>query len=181
VPTKKSRDCLQCSCFPTANLATNSQKLHRNEKVLLAALIYVDLNPVRADIAKGISTSKHTSVKARYKDVRTDPNQANKPLLPLIGTKSFNLPNITVGDHLELVDFTGRQMAPNKRGRIQETEPSALTKLGLTKDHWTAKGKGFGSGYWKGVDTLEDLRELAKELGQRTLYGTGLAKFLTMS
>jgi hypothetical protein len=25
---------------------------------------------------------------------------------------------------------------------------------------------------------LEDLRELAKGLGQRTLYGTGLAKYL---
>jgi REP element-mobilizing transposase RayT len=92
----------------------------RNEKALLAAMTYVDLNPVRADIAKGVSTSKHTSVKARYKDVRKDPNQANKPLLPLIGTKSFNFPNITVGDYLELVDFTGRQMAPNKRGRIRE-------------------------------------------------------------
>jgi hypothetical protein len=93
--------------------------------------------------------------------------------------KSFNFPNITVGDYLELVDFTGRQMAPNKRGRIKETEPTALTKLGLSKDHWTAKVKGFGSGYWKVIGTLEDLRELAKELGQRTLYGTGLAKVLT--
>jgi REP element-mobilizing transposase RayT len=151
----------------------------RNEKALLAAMTYVDLNPVRADTAKGISTSKYTSVKARYQHVRKDPNQANKPLLPLTGTKSFNFPNITIGDYLELVDFTGRQVAANKRGRIKETEPKALAKLGLSTDHWTAKVKGFGSGYWRVVGTLEDMREYAKALGLRTLYGTGLAKYLT--
>jgi hypothetical protein len=101
-------------------------------------------------------------------------------LLPLIGTKSFNFPNITVGDFLELVDFTGRQIAPKKRGRIHETEPTALTKLGLSKDHWTTKVKGIGSGYWRVVGTLEDLRELAKEVGQRAFYGVGLAKILKM-
>jgi hypothetical protein len=61
----------------------------------------------------------------------------NKLLLPLIGTKSLNFPNLTIGDYLELVDFTGRQMSPGKRGRIKEAEPTALTKLGLSKDRWT--------------------------------------------
>jgi REP element-mobilizing transposase RayT len=152
----------------------------RNEKALLAAMTYVDLNPVRADIAKGISTSKHTSARKRYRAVRKDPNLTNQALLPLIGAKSFNFPNITVGDYLELVDFTGRQSSSGKRGRISENEPAALTKLGLSKDHWTMKVKGIGSGYWRVVDTLEDLRELAKEVGQRAFFGVGLAKILKM-
>jgi REP element-mobilizing transposase RayT len=150
----------------------------RNEQALLAAMTYVDLNPVRAGMASGISTSQHTSVEARYRQVWKDPNQAKQALLPLIGAKSFNFPNITVGDYLELVDFTGRQIAPGKRGRIEPSEPAALTKLGLSRDHWTTKVKGIGSGYWRVVGALEDLRELAKELGLRTLYGTGIARVL---
>jgi REP element-mobilizing transposase RayT len=150
----------------------------RNEQALLAAMTYVDLNPVRASIATDISTSEHTSVRTRYQQVRKDPNQANEPLLPLIGTKSFNFPNITVGDYLELVDFTGRQMAPEKPGKIAASEPAALTKLGLSKDHWTTKVKGIGSGYWRVVGALQDLQELAKELGLRTLYGIGIARVL---
>jgi hypothetical protein len=117
-------------------------------------------------------------VRTRYQQVRKDPNQANEPLLPLIGTKSFNFPNITVGDYLELVDFTGRQIAPEKPGKIAASEPAALTKLGLSKDHWTTKVKGIGSGYWRVVGALQDLQELAKELGLRTLYGIGIARVL---
>jgi len=41
-----------------------------SEKSILAAMTYVDLNPVRADIAKGVSTSSYTSVKMRHDQIR---------------------------------------------------------------------------------------------------------------
>jgi hypothetical protein len=38
---------------------------------------------------------------------------------------------------------------PGKRGKIEASEPKALTKLGLDKNHWTTRVKGIGSGYWR--------------------------------
>ena len=149
-----------------------------SEKSILAAMAYVDLNPVRAKIASGISTSRYTSVKLRNQQLRKNPERANQPLMPLIGARSFNLPSISVADYIELVDFTGRELHPGKRGKIAATEPKALTKLGLDKNHWTTRVKGIGSGYWRVVGELEELIDKAKEISQRTLFGIGFARIL---
>ena len=95
---------------------------------------------------------------------------ANQPLLAMVGANSFNTPQLTNADYLELVDFIGRVISPGKRGRIRETEPKALTKLGLDPRHWSAKVKGIGSGYWRVVAEVEDLIDLATQLKQRTLF-----------
>ena len=62
--------------------------------------------------------------------------------MPLVGVRSFNLPNISAADYIELVDFTGRELQPGKRGNIEASEPKALTRLGLDKNHWTTRVKG---------------------------------------
>ena len=79
-----------------------------SEKSILAAMTYVDLNPVRAKIASNITTSRYTSIKLRNQQLRKNPERANQPLIPLIGARSFNLPGISLADYVELVDFTGR-------------------------------------------------------------------------
>ncbi len=149
-----------------------------SEKAILAAMTYVDLNPVRADIAKGVSTSSYTSVKMRHAQIQKETTQASRQLMPLAGVKSANIPAMTEAEYIDLVDFTGREWHPGKRGVIKADEPPALRKLGLEKDHWTMKVKGVGSSYWRVVGTLEELIEKAKELKQRTLFGIGFARFL---
>jgi hypothetical protein len=149
-----------------------------SEKSILAAMAYVDLNPVRAKITSSISTSRYTSVKARNQQLRKSPERANQPLMPLIGVRSFNLPAISEADYIELVDFTGREWHAGKRGKIDANEPKALTKLGLNKNHWTTRVKGIGSGYWRVVGEVEELIDKAKEISQRTLFGIGFARVL---
>jgi hypothetical protein len=141
-------------------------------------MTYVDLNPVRAKIAKGISNSRYTSVKQRNRQIQKHAELAKQPLLPLIGTKSFNMPAITEADYIELVDFTGRQWHVGKKGIIEAGEPKSLTKLGLDKTHWTMRVKGIGSGYWRAVGEVEELIDKAKEMAQRTLFGIGFARIL---
>jgi REP element-mobilizing transposase RayT len=150
-----------------------------SEKSILAAMTYVDLNPVRAKIASAISTSRYTSIKSRNQQIRKAPQRANQALTPLVGVRSFNVPHVTEGDYLELVDFTGRHWHAGKRGKIEACEPKALTKLGLDKQHWTTRVKGIDSGYWRVVGEVEELIDKAKELAQRTLFGTGLARILS--
>ena len=85
---------------------------------------------------------------------------------------------LTNADYFEIVDFTGRMIHPGKRGAIEETEPNALTKLGLDPKRWSAKVKGIGNGYWRVVAKVEDLNDLAAALKQRTLYGIGFERIL---
>ena len=61
--------------------------------------------------------------------------------MPLIGIRSFNMPSISEAEYIELVDFTGRELHAGKRGKIEASEPKALTKLGLDKNHWTRRVK----------------------------------------
>ncbi len=142
-------------------------------------MAYVDLNPVRAKTASNIAASRYTSITFRNQQLHKAPERANQPLMPLIGVKSFNVPNLTEGECIELVDFTGREWHSRKRGKIAASEPKALTKLRLDNDHhWTTRVKGIGSGYWRVVGELEELVDKAKEMAQRTLFGTGLARIL---
>lgn len=55
-----------------------------SEKSILAAMTYVDLNPVRANIAEGIGSSRYTSAKARHLQILRDQSKASAPLMPLI-------------------------------------------------------------------------------------------------
>ncbi len=48
-----------------------------SEKSILAAMTYVDLNPLRANIAVGINTSDYTSVKARHLEILRDQSKAS--------------------------------------------------------------------------------------------------------
>ena len=61
-------------------------------------MAYVDLNPVRAKIASGVSTSSYTSVKIRNQQLRKNPERANQPLMSLVGVRSYNLPGISEAD-----------------------------------------------------------------------------------
>ncbi len=85
--------------------------------------------------------------------------------MPLICVNSFNVPTLTAAECIDLVDFIGREIHAGMRGKIEASEPKALRKLGLDKDHWTTRVKDIGSGYWRFVGELEELIDKAKETG----------------
>ena len=62
--------------------------------------------------------------RSRLTDLRKNPECANQRV------RSFNLPDISAADYIELVDFTGREWHAGKRGKIAASKPQALTKLG---------------------------------------------------
>jgi len=92
------------------------------------------------------------------------------------------LPTLTEGKYIDLVDYTGRQVYPRKRGMIRESEPKALDKLGLNAAHWAHRVQGFAEGFgdkwFRVIGELEDMIEKALEIKQRTLFAIGLARHL---
>jgi REP element-mobilizing transposase RayT len=149
-----------------------------NERALLAAMAYVDLNPIRAKIATNLIGSRNTSIRLRCKAVLGNPELGAQPLRPICGVAATAMPPITVAEYIDLVDDTGRKIRADKRGAIPAEEPRALEKLGLSADHWAHKVKGVGSGYWRVVGTVDDIQEKAAAMGQAFLRGVGFARAL---
>jgi len=149
-----------------------------SQNAILAAMAYVDLNPVRAKIVGSLGKSKNTGIKLRMKKISKNQTFAHEPLAPIAGLATFQLPKFSEAEYIDFVDQTGRILHPGKRGMIGAHEPPALRKLGLDMSHWTMQVKGIGSGYWRAVGTAEELIEKAAEIGQSWLCGIGFARFL---
>lgn len=147
-----------------------------DERALLAAMTYVDLNPVRAGIAESLHDSVHTSICARLAYAKTAAD-SGRTLDPISGVMRAPFA-ISANDYLQLVDWTGRQLAPGKRGSIAADAPPVLARLTDDPSRWTRQVRGVGSGYWRAVGSVEALIELAKRIGQHWLKGQGFAASL---
>ena len=150
-----------------------------NERALLAAMAYVDLNPIRAKIATNLIGSRNTSIRLRCKAALGNPDRAGEPLMPICGVAATSMPPVTLAEYIDLVDETGRKVRAEKRGAIPAEEPRALKKLGISRDHWSHKVLGVGSGFWRVVGTVDDIQEKATAMGQTFLRGVGFARALS--
>ena len=115
-----------------------------DEKALAACLAYVDLNPIRAKMAKTPESSNYTSARKRIikaKSVHTanHPNQQVKGLLVFAGNPKQNMPAglpFKLTDYLELLDWTGRIIREDKRGAIAKDLPPILQRLNINAENW---------------------------------------------
>ena len=74
-------------------------------------------------------------------------------------------PPLSLGEFLELANWTGRRLRPDKRGAI-DVAPPILRRLVLRATEWLYQVKGIESRYWRAVGAVEALMEKAKTLGQ---------------
>ena len=115
-----------------------------DEAALAACMAYVDLNPVRAKMAKTPENSGYTSVKQRviYAKKSTQPNS----LLPFIGNPRAGMPKglpFELQDYLQLIELTGRCIRENKVGYIEAEQPALLMRLNISPENWLTLSKGF--------------------------------------
>lgn len=106
---------------------------------------------------------------------------ANAGLLLTRGGVNYPPPlfPLKLGDYLALVEWTGQQVRPDKRGAIPKNAPSVLQRFESNPDRWAVRVKAIGSGYWQIVGDAKDLTEWAARLHQRWVKGIGLASMLT--
>jgi REP element-mobilizing transposase RayT len=147
-----------------------------DEAAMLACAAYVDLNPVRANVASTPEASDFTSIQDRIESEkaeaaasrnakrsqrrRSSPIRPDRWLAPVYlnerqaagpmvskteyraSDKGF-LP-LRLRDYLKLVDWTGRQIAAGKRGRIPPSCKPILKRLGIERGMWCDLVKEFG-------------------------------------
>jgi REP element-mobilizing transposase RayT len=148
-----------------------------DERALLAAMAYVDLNPIRAGMVDTLEGSTHTSIAERIADATIEPTQLLQPITPIIGNLRPSLA-LTTADYLQILDWTGRQLAPGKRGRIAGYAPAMLGLIDSDARRWAARVGAFGGGWHRAAGSAQDLIALAERLGQRWMKGLRLASAL---
>ncbi|PCK30165.1 transposase [Pseudoalteromonas piscicida] len=107
-----------------------------DEAALIACLAYVDLNPIRANLATSPESSDYTSIKKRisYAELGEQPTSllsfSNNPELSASKVLPFELEH-----YIELVELTGRSIRADKRGFIDEAE-LILSRLNIEPANW---------------------------------------------
>ena len=137
-----------------------------DEPALIQCMAYVDLNPIRAKLARSPETSTHTSVFARI-------HRQGDALVPFGERTSDSKSPLPLEwpDYLQLVDWTGRQWHQSKRGRIDPALPAILGRLNADAKQWVTQLRQFNSWHGRALGSVAALEAYCEQLGQRWLRG----------
>lgn len=104
----------------------------------LSAMVYDDLNPVRAGMDDKPEDSKHTSLAERLRALRKGERdlQCLHPFIDGVDDLEEEHIPLSFTDYLQLVDWTGRQIRQGKTGVIDSNMPPILERLNLTQSDW---------------------------------------------
>jgi REP element-mobilizing transposase RayT len=120
-----------------------------DDKALLACMAYVDLNPIRAGIAKTLETSKHTSIKSRLIQV-TNKAPTIMDKLKFINNKPEqkmkSLP-FSAKDYLKIVEWTSFKFTENNKSSSVKRAKVILNDFYISEEHWLYITKNIESNY----------------------------------
>ena len=136
-----------------------------DERALLTCMAYVDLNPIRAGMAKALKDSDFTSVQERIKH--------NETWLSGFGKDDNDLP-FYLSSYIGLVDETGRCIRGDKRGYISDKTAKAIHEFGINPDSWIDELKCFKSIGYSAVGTTSQLKEYSKKTKRKWTLGIKL-------
>ena len=157
-----------------------------DEAAVVAAMAYVDLNPIRANMADTPEASDYTSVQQRIMQMETEDQTqqckqnpiAQPRLLDLcesINLHSGTVPEIGLIDYLQLVEWTGRAIRNDKRGAIPQHLPPLLQRLGIQPEGFIALCQGKHRIHCTAIGGKARLQQLAEEIGLRWIRGVTLS------
>ena len=119
------------------------------ESAVLTCMAYVDLNPVRANMANTPEDSSFTSIQQRLQQVverQQKSTQNNKQmtksiapikLMPLVKQKTDNHPHAigyTLKEYTSLIDWVSRAKRTDKKGAVDASAPKLIQRMGLNLD-----------------------------------------------
>lgn len=162
-----------------------------DETALFSCMAYVDLNPIRANMAKTPETSDYTSIQERLGigTTQTEPSTAppskqesdyrntikNKELMAFSGNIKADTPEhqlpYNISDYIELVDWTGRAIRSDKKGFIASDTPPILRRLNIATDQWLNICKRLEKDHHQAIGPAKKLEQIATNLQQKWLKG----------
>lgn len=137
-----------------------------DEKALLACMAYVDLNPVRANIATTPETSDHTSIKRRVISLKE--KKEHTQLAHFIGNQPKSITQglpFQLNEYIELIDITGRIIREDKPGYISQKLPPILTRLNINTNQWLILTTQFESKFKTLVGCARSLKRAIETFG----------------
>lgn len=176
-----------------------------DESAYLAAMAYVDLNPIRAGIAETPEESEFTSgndrIIARQAEkklakitaedshlsirqeiqIRREKNrtEADRWLCPIDNENPQGprgvLP-LNTDQYLDLIDWTGRLIREDKRGAIPDHLAPILERLEIDVDRWSSTVQNYGRLFHRVVGKFESLTESAQRAGKKWFHGLNACK-----
>ena len=176
---------------------------------IVACMIYVDLNPVRAKMAESLEDSDHTSgqdrlvaelarrrVREYNRRKRLGIGRTQRQDTPLVKTRdrpkgdgfwiALNRPSPPLGlftdsTHPELADWPGRQDRSGKRGVIPEHILPSLESLEGNTQCWVKTVERYGSLFHRLVARAEDMAKAARAKGRKWFQGVGACREFYMN
>jgi REP element-mobilizing transposase RayT len=164
-----------------------------DETALAACSVYVDLNPVRAGIAKTPETSEFTSAHERIhadkprpgtevkqrpaprdgwlSPVELDARREERSRMPRRRASHKGFLPMSQAKYLELLDWTGRQVRQDKRGAIPADLAPILDRLQLSRETWIETVQHFGKWFHRAAGRPETLALEAQRRHRQWLSG----------
>lgn len=168
-----------------------------DESALIAAMAYVDLNPIRAGMAETPENSDYTSIQQRILEqdsgiadrtpeaIEKLPEDLQTAIGKLMAFADQNSDNseraipYELQDYLELVDWSGRAVVEGKRGSIPENLPPILARLKIDPENYLRFiNRSEKSRFSNFIGPVEAMRELAERFGKTFLKGQTAAALL---
>ena len=146
-----------------------------DERALLAAMVYADLNPIRAKMTTSLQKSDYTGIQRRIRLLKGQALLSAMPILPVVGVAQEGL-SLKNKHYIALIDYTGRQWHHGKRGRIPSAARSVLIDLKIDPEQWQEQVRSFGSRQVTAMGALESLLQFAIDTGRKWVAGIGLAR-----
>lgn len=145
----------------------------KTSAALLSCSVYVDLNPIRAGVAKTPEASDFTSVQVR---IRSLANKHDKSALlaPKLVSHELSL-GISEKTYIEIVDITGRNIVEGKKS-IDESLAPILERLGIRSNNWMNLVQKQKSLFKNFIAPAETIRELASKNGKHWYQGIRAAE-----
>jgi len=143
-------------------------------------MAYIDLNPIRTNMANTPEDSEHTSIRRRIESTKARITE-QKTFKQFVGSRpdAIGLP-FNLIENTELVDWTGRILREDKRGHISFDLPHILERLSLEFDAWRTLTTQFKHPFRQWVESEHIVRQIYKDKhcqripstnSQRTLSG----------
>ena len=129
-----------------------------DETAIAACMAYVDLNPVRANIAATPELSDFTSGQDRNEAAFVECSAGR------------------VGDHLRLLEWTGRQIRSDKRTAMPANFEPLFERLGISTELWVDCVVNFWSWFCSSVGRPRAMESVAETRGHNRAISINSAR-----